>query len=497
MSEKFYITTSIPYANAAPHVGHTLEYAQADAIARYQRSLGKEVFFLSGTDEHGQKIARTAAEHKKTPKEFTDEIAETFKEMIRRLDISNDGFIRTTDRERHWPGAQLMWQKAVETGDIYKAKYSGYYCVGCEAYVTEKDLVDGKCPYHGKAPELIEEENYFFKLSKYRDEVRKKIESDELKILPVARKNEILAMLKDDLADLSISRPKEKLDWGVAVPSDETQVMYVWFDALSNYISGLGYGINDDVNFKKFWPADLHVIGKDILRFHAIIWPAMLLSVGLPLPKSLFVHGFITMDGKKMSKSLGNVIDPVELIDEYGADAVRYYLLREVAVFEDGDITAEKFKEAYNANLANGLGNLTSRILKMSESYFGSNLAVEPPSKSLGGSTAKLNDPLNGLVSTWTENLPAYKKHMANFELNLAMDEIWKLISTIDMHIQQTQPFKIAKEDMARAKEIVSCLVSGLHQVAEMLTPFMPQTSQKILHYIKLNQMPEPLFLRK
>jgi len=474
--QKFYLTTSIFYVNAPPHLGHALEATQADAIARYQKSLGKDVYFLTGADEHGIKIVRSAKTAGKDVKDFTDENVGKIKLLVEKLNISNNDFIRTSDKERHWTGAQTLWKKMTEAGDIYKAKYEGYYCVGCEAFVTEKDLVDGKCQYHDKEPELIEEENWFFKLSKYAEEIKKKIKSDELEIIPKSRKNEILAMIEGGIEDISFSRPTEKLGgWGVPVPGDESQLMYVWGDALSNYISALGYGSADDENFKKFWPADLHIIGKDILRFHAVIWPAMLLSAGLPLPKQIFVHGFLVSDGRRMSKTLGNVIDPLELIEEYGVDAVRYYLLREVTPFEDGDITKEKFKEAYNANLANGLGNLTARIMKMSEQYL---------------DTEDIH-----LVRSATSD--KFDKFMDNYELNKAADIIWEKIAELDLHIQKTEPFKVVREDKEKAKEILRYLVAGLFQVAEMLKPFLPETSDKIMEAVENNKMPSALFARK
>lgn len=476
MREKFYITTAIDYVNAPPHLGHALEKVQADVIARYQRLLNKEVYFLTGTDEHGIKITRSAKSADKDVKSFVDKNSERFVELTKKLNVSNNDFIRTSDKIRHWPGAQAFWKKLVEAGDIYQGKYSGYYCAGCEAYVTEKDLIGGKCPYHYKEPEKIEEENYFFRLSKYADKIESRIKNNELRILPESRKNEVLAMIKNGMENISFSRPAEKLSgWGVPVPGDDSQLIYVWCDALANYISALDYGSGDESNFEKFWPADLHVIGKDILRFHAVIWPAMLLSAGLPLPKAIFVHGFVLSGGKRMSKTLGNVIDPFDLINKYGADAVRYYLLREIMPFEDGDITEEKFKEAYNANLANGLGNLTARIMKMSEQYLNSE---------------------NGKVKS--EKLPEnYKDLMDNFELSKAMDLIWQKISESDLKIQKTQPFKLIKTDEKKAKEILAELVSGLWNIALMLKPFLPDASEKIIKAIEANKMPEPLFLRK
>ncbi len=477
--DKFYITTAIDYVNASPHLGHALEKAQADAVARYNRLLGKEVYFLTGTDEHGIKILRSAQAAGKNVAEFSKENAEKFKKLSKDLNISNDDFIRTSDKKRHWPGAAALWNKLAESGDIYKGKYKGYYCAGCEAYLTEKDLVGGKCPDHDKEPELIEEENYFFKLSRYAEKIKEKLKTDELKIFPESRKNEVLAMIERGIEDISFSRPKEKINWGVPVPGDDSQIMYVWCDALANYISALGFGQENDSNFKKFWSADLHIIGKDILRFHAIVWPAMLLSAKLPLPKAIFVHGHILFGGKKMSKTLGNVIDPFELVEEYGTDAVRYYLLREITPFEDGDITKEKFKEAYNANLANGLGNLVGRIMKMSEAYLQTTYDV-----------GRAND----IVSRLPED---YKNLMEEFEISKTMDLIWQEISESDLKIQETQPFKLIKTDENKAKEILRELVENLFRIALMLAPFLPETSEKILAAIKANKMPQPLFLRK
>ncbi|MEK9168507.1 MAG: methionine--tRNA ligase [Patescibacteria group bacterium] len=475
MREKFYITTAIDYVNASPHLGHALEKVQADAIARYKRLLNKEVYFLTGVDEHGIKIVRSAQGAGKNVENFVDENSAKFRELTKKLNISNDDFIRTSDKNRHWPGARLLWKKLVEVGDIYKGKYSGYYCVGCEAYIKESDLINGKCPYHYAEPEKIEEENYFFRLSRYADEIKKRIESGELKILPESGKNEILAVIRKGIEDISFSRPVEKLaGWGVPVPNNDSQLMYVWCDALANYVSALGYGSGDESNFQKFWPADLHVIGKDILRFHALIWPAMLMSAKLPLPKKLFVHGFIISDGKRMSKTLGNVIDPFDLIERYGVDAARYYLLREITPFGDGDITEKKFKEAYNANLANGLGNLVARIMKMSEQYL--------KSEKFKVESGKL-----------PEN---YKKFMDSFELSKVMDLIWQKISEMDLYIQKIQPFKLVKEDEEKAKKILRELVSGLWDIALMLKPFLPKTSEKIIIAIQSNKMPEALFPR-
>ena len=323
-------------------MGYALEIIQADVFARYRRILGEEVFFLTGTDEHGAKVTKAAEKEGKSPKEFVDKISGEFRELKEVLNLSNDDFIRTTDEKRHWPIVKKVWQKLKENGDIYKKKYQGLYCVGCEAFITKKDLIDGKCKIHQKEPEIVEEENYFFRLSKYSKKIEEIIEKDEVKIIPEERKNEMLSFIGQGLEDVSFSRPRKDLKWGIPVPDDESQTIYVWADALINYISALG-GFEKG-EFKEFWPPDIHFLGKDILRFHATIWLGMLLSLGLELPKNIFVHGFITSNGQKMSKSLGNVIDPFELVKKYGADAVRYFLLREIPPTEDGDFTYEKFE---------------------------------------------------------------------------------------------------------------------------------------------------------
>ncbi len=473
--KKFYITTPIYYPNANLHMGHAYTTTVCDILARSHKLQGDDVYFLTGSDDNTGKIIKTAEENGQDVQQYLKEISGRFKDLYSKLNISYNQFIQTSDKENHWPGAITLWNKLVEAGDIYKSKYSGLYCIGCEAFYTEKDLVEGKCPIHLTIPEKIEEENYFFRLSKYTQNIKQKIESDELKIIPQSRKNEILAFLERGLEDISFSRPKRNVPHGIPVPGDPDSVIYVWGDALVNYISALGYGREDDDLFRKFWPADVHVIGKDILRFHAAIWPGMLLSAGLPLPKSILVHGLITSGGVKMSKSLGNVVDPLGLISEYGADSVRYYLAREISTFDDGDLTPEKFKEAYNANLANGLGNLVSRIMKMAED--------------------NLDGPV--LIPEW-EDMSEYFDLLNKFEINKACEYIWKKISELDLYIQDNQPFKVIKIDEEKGKEMITELVIKLYTVARMLNPILPDTSSKIKNLIKQNKMPEsPLFARK
>jgi methionyl-tRNA synthetase len=472
----FYITTPIFYPNAKLHMGHAYTTTITDIIARYERMMGKETYFLTGSDENTQKMVDAARKEGKEPLEFLDGIVSNFKNLFQELGISNDQFIRTTDQTLHWPGASELWKRIASSGDIYKKEYEGLYCVGHEAFITEKDLVDGKCPDHGTVPEFIKEENYFFKLSRYSDEIKQKIESDELKIIPETRKKEILAFISQGLEDVSFSRPR-KADWpqglGVPVPGDDSQVMYVWCDALANYITALGFGGSGEL-YKKFWPANVHVIGKDILRFHAAIWPAMLLSAGLPLPKSLLVHGFITSGGKKMSKTLGNVIDPEELLKEYGTEAVRYYLARHITPFEDGDITREHFKEVYNANLANGLGNVVARIMQLAQTNLSEPVAVE----------------FVGYPKEFTDL-------MEKFEINHAFDYVFSRIQELDQTITRTEPFKVIKTDPEKGKELITGLVKELAALDLLLEPFMPETSKKIIDAIVANKKPENLFARK
>ncbi len=448
--DKFYITTSIAYTNAPPHIGFALESIQADVLARWNRALEKDVFFLTGTDEHGTKIAQKAKEEGKSPQDFVDEISGKFLELTKTLNISNDDFIRTTDRKRHWPVVEKFWKQLEENGDIYKKKYKGLYCSGCEAFITDKDLEDGKCSVHKKEPEEIEEENYFFRLSKYQNKIRKKIEKDELKIIPGTKKNEMLGFIKQGLEDISFSRSREKLKWGIPVPGDDSQVMYVWADALTNYISA--------INFDRYWPADVHCVGKDILKFHALIWPAMLLSLGIDLPKKIFVHGFISVDGQKMSKSLGNVIDPIELINKYGVDAVRYYLLREITPTEDGDFSYEKFEQRYNSDLASGIGNLVARVKTMAEK--------------VGFKPGNIKDVEPKIVETQKE----YKKALEEFKFNEALKSIWDLISFCDKYIEKEKPW----EHNSNSAQVLDNLLIVLDNISELLEPFLPETAEKI-----------------
>ncbi len=460
--EKRYVTTAIYYANGAPHIGHALELVQADAYARWYRQQGARTFFQTGTDEHGAKIARAAEKAGMPPQQFVDSIAAQFAALKEPLMLSWDRFFRTTDRVAHWPGVQEIWRKLEERGDIYRRKYRGLYCVGHEAFVTEKDLVDGKCVDHGEAPEIIEEENYFFRLSRYGKEIQRAIASDEMRILPAGRKEEMLAFLSRGLEDVSFSRPRKDLAWGIPVPGDESQTIYVWADALTNYLSGVGYPREE---FREWWPADIHFIGKDILRFHALIWPGILIAAGLPLPRNIFVHGFLTVEGKKMSKTLGNVIHPAKLVEEYGVDAVRYYLLRSVPSGEDGDVSKERLQHLLKGELADGLGNFASRVCALAGRE--GTLKVE-----------KLDASLKKILDNTRKEVAA---KMNQFQIHEALGIIWKAIQEGDIYINRNAPWK------SRDKKVIAMLVVLLSEIAQLVAPFLPKTSASIRAAIHLD----------
>ena len=452
----YYVTTSIPYVNGEPHVGHALEFIMADVLARAARQQGKPVIFSTGTDEHGSKIAQKAASLSIKPEELSAQMAEKFRDLQSLLNISNDRFIRTTDKA-HEQRAQLIW-KALEH-DIYKAKYVGWYDVRQEEFVPEgKADPERMKPDHPQAYQKLEEENYFFRLSKYTDKIRKSIQEGSFEVIPKTRKHEILAVLKEGLDDISISRPKEKLEWGIPVPGDPSQVMYVWFEALMNYITVLGYPEHDD--FKKFWPANVQVIGKDIIRFHAAIWPAMLMSLGLPLAKQLYVHGFITMNGEKMSKSIGNVVAPEEIVKDYGVDAFRYYFLRHIPSYEDGDFTWERFNDAYNNELANELGNAVQRTVAMIQKYQGGVIGTIPPAE---------------------HDLKQYHDALEKCKFDRALDEVWDQVRGLNQYIDEEKPWAIAKEkDEDHLREVLAYQASCLLEIADLLEPFLPDTAVKI-----------------
>src|SRR3989344_3554688 len=453
---KFYITTAIPYVNGNPHIGHALEFVQTDVIARYRRLKNEEVLLLSGSDENALKNVQAAEKAGVPVQQFIDQNAKLFIELADKLGIKFDVFQKGSDK-RHYESSQKLWELCAKAGDIYKKAYEGLYCVGCETFYAPDELNENQeCFEHpGKKLEKISEENYFFKLSKYQKKITELIEKDELKIVPQTRKNEVLAFLKEPLQDISISRTNERAkNWGVPVPGDDSQRMYVWFDALNIYQSGIGFGW-DEKSYKKWWPADVHVIGKDITRFHAVYWPAFLLSAGLPLPKQLYIHGFITSEGQKMSKTVGNVIDPFAFVEKYGVDAVRYYLLREIPSGKDGDISDSRFKQVYNADLANGLGNLISRV-------------------------AKLCQGLTFTKSAKPELSAEYKKELEQFKFDTILASIWSQVHQLDQYMNQEKPWEI-KEDPKKLSKILQVAVDHLRQIGQELQPFLPETAEKII----------------
>jgi methionyl-tRNA synthetase len=503
MDKNFYLTTTLPYVNAEPHIGTAFEFVTADIIARYRRLSGDSVFFNTGVDEHGQKVYTKALEEKKNSQDYANEYAEKFRSLKDTLNLSYDNFIRTTD-EHHKKSAQEFWRQSFANGDIYKKLYKTKYCVSCELERTDSELVEGCCPEHpGKELEIIEEENYFFKFSKYQKPLLELYKKNPQLVIPDFRFNEIIKFVERGLEDFSISRLKSKMPWGVEVPDDNEHVMFVWFDALVNYISAIGWP-DDMEKFNKWWPVT-QFAGKDQVRQQVAMWQAMLMSVGLPPSKQIIIHGFITIDGAKMSKSIGNVINPKDIVNEYGADALRYYLARHINPFEDSDFTMEKFKEAYNANLANGIGNLTARIMKLAEIYLDKPVELPENLKRMtslackvvpqGGVKRQRNDGRGTTLERVIEE--RFRDLLDNFEINKAVDLIWEHIGELDKYIQEEKPFAIIKEDKEKGIEIIKNMTIKLYSIAEMLSPILPQTSEKIKTAVKNNKMPEPLFARK
>ncbi len=474
---RVYVTTSIPYVNANPHIGHALEFVQADAYVRARKLFGDEAYYLAGTDDNALKNVQAAEASGEEVAAYVDRHADVFQSLHKALGSSIDDFIRTSSKERHFKGAQKLWS-ACRPQDIYKKSYSGLYCLGCEEFKTEKDLVGGECPEHpGKKLEHIEEENYFFKLSNYQDTLLELIESDAIQIVPEGRKNEITSFIKNGLEDFSISRSFARAKgWGVPVPGDASQVMYVWFDALANYITALGYA-DETPLYKKWWLESderVHVIGKGINRFHTVYWPAMLLSAGLPLPTKVFVHGYLTVDGQKMSKTLGNVVDPAQLVARYGTEAIRHFLLRHVHPFEDTDFTEARYRDAYVAGLSNGIGNLTSRLLKLSETYLTEPIRIPKPA---------------AFVS-------AYAQSLSHFEFHKASEYVWHRIQMLDERIAKEEPYKLLKTDVEKGSALLTELLSELYVIASLLSPILPNTMVQVQEAVKANRKPDNLFPR-
>jgi methionyl-tRNA synthetase len=469
MKNKFYITTPIYYVNAKPHIGHAYTTIVADVLARFWRAqIGEDnVYFLTGTDEHGAKVAEIAEESGKSPQEFTDEISEEFKEAWKNLDISNNDFIRTTD-DKHKKIVVDILNTLKDKGVLYEDDYQGLYCVGCEKFITEGELVDGKCPDHNRVPDSIKEKNWFFKLSEYLPKIKSAIESGELYIYPESRKKEVLGLIdKQHVPDFSISRSKKSVPWGIDLPWDDNQKTYVWIDALSNYITALDYPNGKD--FKKYWPADAQFLALDILKFHALYWPAILMALDLPLPK-FYIHGFFTIDGQKMSKTLGNVISPNELVDQYGAEVSKYLILSQFSFGQESDIKIEDFPVKYNADLVNGLGNLVNRVTNMVEQYMDGKMDIEFKDMHLG------------------------HEELKQLRFREALLTIWQVIAKDNSLIDQEKPWVLAKDEVNKEKleKILKELSLDLYNIALALKPFMPKKSQEILDIITAKQIKKP-----
>ena len=485
MGGNFYITTPIYYVNDVPHLGHAYTTVAADVLARFKRLMGHEVFFLTGTDEHGQKVERSALERGETPIQLADRVVIRFQEMWKKLNISCDDFIRTT-QERHKRAVTLLINKAREKGDIYLGDYEGWYCTPCETYITETDLADGRCPNCGREVERLREKSYFFRLSRYKERLLEHMESNPDFIQPETRRREVMGLVRQGLKDLSISRTS--FSWGIPVPWDESHVIYVWFDALTNYLTGAGFAQDGD-SFQKFWPADVHIIGKDILRFHSIYWPAFLMSAGLPMPRKIFAHGWWTVEGQKMSKSLGNVVDPGYLADRYGVDQLRYFLLREVPFGLDGDFSHQAIVNRINSELANDLGNLVSRVLTMLDRYF---RGATPPPKST-------EERDRALIDQWNNSLREVEGFMEGLGFDRALTSIWQFVRACNKYLDDEAPWALAKRPQGRDRlsTVLYNALESLRLLAVLIYPFMPASAGRVWEQLGLEGDPSQICLKR
>lgn len=503
---KFFVTTPIYYVNAPPHIGSAYTTIAADVLARYHRQHGADIFFLTGTAEHGTKMAQHAAAGNQTPQAFVDKNAAYFQAAWHKLNIEYTDFIRTTE-PRHARAVALFFERLKASGQIYEGEYEGLYCVGHEAFLKQSELdASGQCPDHQTVPQRITEKNWFFRLSAYTGTLKERITSSAFEIAPESRRHEVLAFIEQGLEDISISR--QNVEWALPLPWDETQTIYVWLDELFNYCSAIGYGA-DEEKFRRYWPADLHLIGKDIIKFHCIIWPALLLAINEPLPKKVFAHGYFTVNGQKMSKTLGNIVDPLKVAAEYGVDALRYFLLRDIPFGSDGDFSHDRLRERYNADLANGLGNLVSRVLNMMEQSDFSPPGVYPPNWREGGV------PAAEAAGEGVNLLARVNSHLANLAFDKALAAIWQAISAADELIEQKKPWQLAKSsappaapaealregrDKGELEGVLSHLYITLTRINQALAPFMPDTHQKLTTLLAARPLKKPavpLFARK